>query len=259
MNMQRFKGLLGIGATIFLLWGQPAFSSDIRIDVLGDVVGKGVTEMKAAFNKWISISGKAYPVIDGVNLRSKDGTMSLIFRDGTRMEVGRDSDIVINGSKGSYTIAMAGGKIAFTVSQGVSFSVETPNSTIHTESTSPVIRNVSFGLRENTRGVVSYDGKGTQVTVVSGALIVKDNAGAGIRTVAAGKAIYISGDGGRVTLAQLADSKPKGNPGNPGNPGILPLAVLGGAVLVEGGTYLMVHDGEGEGEGYEGVPSPSSP
>jgi hypothetical protein len=243
-GFQRHKGIISIVTISLLLFSQVALSMETSLNIIGDVVGKGVTEMKASTNRWISVSGKSFPILDGSNLRSKDGTMSVAFKDGVRLETGKNSDFIVNGSKGNYAITLAMGSIAFTVPQGVSFSVTTPNGTIMPQTSPHTIQKVSDTPQENVRGVVLYDSKGTKVMTVSGILMVKNVKGAGVQTVTAGNSLFIANEETerRIVPAQLAQPAPGAAAAAVIGPptAIPPLVVVGGAALIIGGTALAV-------------------
>jgi len=245
------RGIISLLTIIFLLCGQVAFSMEPSVNILGDVVGKGSTEMKTAFNKWISISDKAYPLMDGSHLRSGDGMLSSIFRDGPRMEVGKNSEIIVTGSRGNYMIDLVTGKIAFSVPPEIGFSVTTPTSTIHTQVQPNMIRTVSATSQDYVRGSVGFDGKGTTITTVSGTIMVKDARGAAAHTITAGNSLYIGGaeSGYRTTPAQLATVETLG-----ADTGLSPLIVVGGGAVVIGGAALIVNSAT-----KRGVASPSVP
>lgn len=216
----RFMFFISVAAGVLLLFSQSAFSSESSITILGDVVGNGDTYMKAAFKQDIPLRGKPYPLIDGAHLRAGDGMMSVVFRDGAKLEVGKFSDLVVNGSRGSYIVNMGSGKIGFVIPQGTSFSVKTPNSTIQTQSAAPAIQKASLSSQSTTvKGVVSYDGKGTKVMAVSGTLTVRSGIGVVLQTVSEGNAIYIDGkDGGRIRTAQMVTTPPPPPPPTPPSP-----------------------------------------
>ncbi|HUO76969.1 MAG TPA: hypothetical protein VMU21_05260 [Thermodesulfovibrionales bacterium] len=219
-HKSRFMFFISVAAGVLLFFSQSAFSSESTITILGDVVGNGDTYMKAAFKQDIPLRGKPYPLIDGAHLRAGDGMMSVVFRDGAKLEVGKFSDLVVNGSRGSYIVNMGSGKIGFVIPQGTSFSVKTPNSTIQTQSAAPAIQKASLSSQSTTvKGVVSYDGKGTKVMAVSGTLTVRSGIGVVLQTVSEGNAIYIDGkDGGRIRTAQMATTPPPSPPPPPPPP-----------------------------------------
>ncbi len=245
------RGMISLLTVIFLLCGQVAFSMEPSVTILGDVVGKGSTEMKTAFNKWIAISDKAYPLMDGAHLRTGDGMMSSIFRDGARMEVGKNSEIIVTGSRGTIMIDLVTGKIAFSVPPGIGFSVTTPTSTIHTQVQPNIIQKVSTTSQDYIRGTVGFDGKGATITTVSGTILVKDARGAAVHTVTAGNSLYVGGaeSGYRPTPAQLAVVEAPGAAA-----GLSPLIVVGGGALLIGGVALFVNS-----QTKRGVASPSRP
>lgn len=242
----RLTFFIVLAAGVLLLFAQFAFSAEPAIPILGDVVGNGKTEMKAAFNQWISISGKPYPVIDGAHLKAGDGAMSIVFRDGARVEAGKYTDFIVAGSKGNYSITMESGTIGFSVPQGVALSVTTPTSTIQAHSAAPMIQKAGFSSQgQVVKGVVSYSDKGTKVMAVSGTLTVRSGVGAAMQTVSEGDAIYIEKtDTGKIKTAQMATATPPSPPppppptvGGPPSGAIWPdfFIVAGGAGSV---TYM---------------------
>lgn len=260
-----YKPVISLTLAALFLTARFAFSIEPAA-ILGDAVGKGKTEMKTAFDRWISISDKAYPVFNGAGLRTGDGMISSIFRDGVRTEIGKNSELLIRGSKGNYVIDLSRGKIAFSVPSGVAFSVETPAATVQTRSTVAAIRNVSLSAQEHVRGTVGYDGKAAIVTALSGTLVVSDPRGAATRTLSAGNSLYISGvEGGfRPVPAQLAEVQTNGNTNPKGpvtnapakeGPELSPLIVAGGGAGIIGGTYFTVNSTTKT----KGVASPSKP
>jgi len=247
-KMKRSRALISIVTGILLLGSQLAFAMEPSVSILGDIVGKGTTEMQTAFNKWISVSDKAYPLMDGSHLRSGDGTMSSIFRDGARMEVGKNSEITVTGARGNYAVGLSKGKIAFSLPQGISFSVTTPTSAVQTRVQPNMIQMVSTTSQDYVRGSVGYDGKGTTITAVSGTLLVKDAKGVAAYTVTAGNSIYIAGSesGYRATPTQTPppqaapQTRTAPNPPPPaGSNGEQTAIIAGGALIVMGGTFWL--------------------
>lgn len=222
MNSHKSRIMLFIvvAAGVLLLFAQFAFSAEPAITILGDVIGNGVTSMQTAFTQGISVSGKPYPVIDGAHLKVGDGSMSIVFRDGAKLEAGKYTDFKVAGSKGSYSITMESGTVGFSVPQGVAFSVTTPTSTIQAHSAAPMIQKVSLSSHAQVvRGVVSYTDKGTKVIAVSGTLMVRSGVGVAAQTVSEGNAIFIEKmDGGKIRTAQMATTPPPPPTTTPPNP-----------------------------------------
>lgn len=234
--------LIAMLLSVLFVFGQLALAAEPSINILGDVVGSGAAQMKTAFNQWISVSGKTYPVIDGATLRSKDGNMSLIFRDSVRMEVGKNSEIMVSGSRGSYAINMNSGQIIFSVPRGVSFSVKTPTSTVQTMEASALIRKVSLSSQDEIKGIINYDGKGTRITAISGTLTVRSGMGVQLQSVTAGNAIYIEGkDSANIRTVQLAGGTSGGGGTTSDKSDATPLWVAGGGAAAITGGYFLVN------------------
>lgn len=209
MMTRRFRKFVSATLVVsFLLFSQTAFSLETQLNVIGDVVADGKAEMKAAFNKWIPIKGKSYPIADGTQLKTSDGKLSVVLRDGVRIEIAKNSLVTISGSRSSYSINLDNGSLGFSVPHGVDFSVVTRTSTVTVPSAEGLIKKVSMEATENTTGVVIYDGKGTKVMSVSGRLLVKSALGEKSQVVDAGKAFYVAGSdaGYRVTPVQLVET-----------------------------------------------------
>ncbi|MGD1076324.1 MAG: FecR domain-containing protein [Thermodesulfovibrionales bacterium] len=210
-RIKRFGVVLSfVLALAFLLNGKMAFPLDPSINVLGDLAGSGKAEMKV-LDRWVSVTDKTFPLVDGASLRSGDGRMSIILRDGARMEIGENSACEISGSKGDYSVRLRTGNVGFTVPKGISFAVATSKSQILARP-AEMLQKVKYENEGTVQGVISYDGKGTKVTSVSGTLVVKNAGGSETEMVTTGKAVYIA-DNESGKSATPASSSGGTNPG----------------------------------------------
>lgn len=238
MNARRLRCGVAFVLGVVFFCSQLVFAVEPSVSILGDVFGSGKAEMKTAFDRWVPVSGKTFPVIDGANLRSGKGMMSLIFRDSVRMEVGKNSEVVVSGSRGNYTIELNKGQVAFSVPQGISFSVKTPTSTIQTKAPG-MIQKVSMVSQNDTKGVVTYDGKGTRITSLNGTLSVRSGLGLQVQTVSAGNALYIEGkDSGNVRNVVLGGEPPAKNDEKDSTP--FYVTGIGAAVVTS--AYFGIND-----------------
>lgn len=238
---------------VLLIYTPFAFSMDTPVTILGDAVGSGSAEMKTSFDKWISVAGKPYPISDGSNLRSGEGRITVTMKDGVKMEVRKNSNIIINGSRGNYAIRLLSGSIGFMVPQGISFSVATPTSTVKVQTGTGPVQKTSFISKDNTRGVVIFDGKGTSVLSIVGTLMVEDATGKGMLMLPSGNSLYVDEMGissaSRVIPVQLAEEE---------NDSRKLLAIIGiaGAGIAAAGFLVS---GGGGGGGDEEPVSPKAP
>ena len=253
--MGELSKILSAVLIILLIYTPFAFSMDTPVTILGDVVGSGSAEMKTSFDKWISVAGKPYPISDGSNLRSGEGRISVTIRDGVKMEVGKNSNIIINGSRRNYANHLLSGGMGFMVPQGISFSVATPTSIVKVQTRTSHVQKISFISEENTRGLVIFDGKGTRVLSVGGILMVEDATGKGMQMLTSGNSLYVDemgiGSASRVTPVQLAEEEDE-------NDSRKLLAIIGitGAVIAAAGAGFLVSGGKG---GDEKPVSPKAP
>lgn len=256
MGMKKVRCIVSI-AVIFFLYSSQVFSVNTSFAALGEVMGSGNAEIKTAFDRWLTITGKSYPIVDGANLKSNKGRMSVVMRDGVTVEIGANSYAIINGSVGNYTINLSSGGIAFSIPKSISFSVITPTSIVRVQSSDKGIQKVNMSTDYYARGAVIYDGKGTKVISVGGTLMVEDTTGKGMQILTAGNSIYVDemGNSSRVTPVELTETEKSGSPEE-----VNWLKVIGITGLVLGGGIAVAAAlSGGGGNGGDGSASPSVP
>ncbi|HAM50586.1 MAG TPA: hypothetical protein DCP92_07770 [Nitrospiraceae bacterium] len=203
MECFRWYHILAVVAVLtisFVPCGQIAFalepsvgSLNFPFNIVGEVAVKGKAEMKIN-DHWLSVADKTYPIGDGVSLRSNDGRMSVILKDGTKMTVAKNSAFEINGSKGNYIVHLSTGSVGFSVPQGTAFSVMTATSNIQVQSSSSAeIQKAGDEIFENVRGEITHAGNGTTVVSQSGNFFLRTAGGSDMRVVQAGNAFHITG------------------------------------------------------------------
>ena len=62
MGTKKVKCMISI-AVIFFLYSSQVFSMNSSLAALGEVMGSGNAEMKTAFDRWVTITGKSYPIV----------------------------------------------------------------------------------------------------------------------------------------------------------------------------------------------------
>lgn len=257
MKQGRSKGLIALIVVLaFILTSQVALAGP-TIHVLGDAVGSGKAEMKTAFDKWLSVTGKAYPVVDGTTFRTLEGAVSVMLRDGVRMEMGKQTTLIVNGAQGNYTVAVNSGTLGFTVPVGTAFSVITPTATVLVQQGEGAVGKAGLTPGETVRGVVVCDAKGTKVMSLNGTFLVRNGNGVGTQLLASGSAVYVNctDSGLSIKQAQLADDAAQKDKDRDDDK-INGLIVLGGSVLIEGGGFLAINSSY---KSYQRPASPSKP
>lgn len=254
------KHLISFFVAVVILLPRLALAAEpsINISILGEVVGTKNAAMKGAFEKWISFNGKNYPLVDGAALKSNDGTMTILFRDNARMEMGRGSDLVVTGPIGSYQANVNSGNIGFAAPPGSSFSVSTPNAAIYTlvyQGQPPKVQQGDLTVVDAVRGVVRYDGRGTLIIAVTGTIVLRQGQAGGDYMFREGEAVYVAKDGTKrfipaALIQRGLDGVPVAVIGGDTVLALVPLRLLGLAALVEGATYVTAHNAYASPSGF---------
>lgn len=168
------------------------------------------------FSNWV---GQAYPTGDtrmlvsgqwsrmtGVNpvglqedFRTAEGSLSLVLKDGTRLDAGKDSEFAIRSAiddtgRPSYTVTLVRGRIGINNAAGTKMVIKTPDNQL---------------LETGQKGFIgglSFDGARTRIINLSGNLVVKA--------------------GAQETLAGAAADKNGARANDPASPATDPAAIV---------------------------------
>jgi ferric-dicitrate binding protein FerR (iron transport regulator) len=124
--------------------------------------------MKAGLDRWVPVDEKTHPVVDGTALKTEDGTMSVTMKDGASVELGKKTDLVINGATGSYLMRLQLGTIAFKIYEGMGLFVTTPSTSVVVQRVSGTIETTRHTVKNEISGIITHDGKETQVVCQRG-------------------------------------------------------------------------------------------
>jgi ferric-dicitrate binding protein FerR (iron transport regulator) len=169
MQSRRFRRALVVLAGITLLANSPlALAADGGPRVLGTVVAVGKASMKAALDRWVPVDEKTHPVVDGTALKTEEGTMSITMKDGAGINMSKKTDVVVGGTLSNYAMRLQLGTIAFKVYEGIGFSVTTPSTTVVVQRVSSATENSRRTFKDEISGIITHDGKETQVVCLRG-------------------------------------------------------------------------------------------
>jgi hypothetical protein len=157
--------LLGI---TFFLYSPLVLATEGGPRVLGSVVATGNASMKAGIDRWMPVDQKTHPVLDGTALKTEEGTTSITMKDGATIEMGKKTDLVVNGSLGNYSMRLQQGMMAFKVYEGIGLSVTTPNTSVVIQRVSGTVEKARHAFKDEVSGIVTHDGKDTQVICLRG-------------------------------------------------------------------------------------------
>ena len=162
------------------------------VTVLGELQSTGKVFIGSSNGKWTPAM-PTYPLLENTALRTEDGSASIVFKDGSRVDLSRDTIATVSGSSADYTVTLAQGVIAFNMGPSSSLSVTTPAARITVNSKSDLVQKVGYTKAGRVLGVISATEKGTEVRNISGKILVNDSA-SGTRTLTSGESILIGQD-----------------------------------------------------------------
>ncbi|MBI5633883.1 MAG: FecR domain-containing protein [Nitrospirae bacterium] len=232
------------------------------IAVLGEVKANGKVFLEATGGQWLSAPA-TYPLLQNTGIRTDDGSASLHFKDGSRIDISKNALAVIDGSSGQYTVHMSKGTLAFNIAPGASLFVQTASATVSVNMKNSVVQKVSLEKSGRVLGVISATDKGTEVRSISGRIAIEVTP-TETKLISSGEGIFVdAGSTYKVynTQALTSDktddgSKKGGSDGTSGSSGeTLTAGIIGGVFLATAGIMsLDVWRGSGRR-----IASPSAP
>lgn len=190
--MKKLTGILLIAAFLFTNIIIPSGASAQGITVLGEIRNSGEVFIESSAGQFIS-AGKTYPILQNTSIRTDEGSASLLFREGSRVDLSKNSAAVIDGAPADYSIFLSKGVAAFNISASASLYVSTPTGSISVNGKNGVIQKVNFEKGVRTLGVISVTDKGTEVRSVSGRILVNVSA-TETKVIANGESLMLGPD-----------------------------------------------------------------
>jgi hypothetical protein len=198
--MNKVASIVLVFFTMFVF--QPVVSATASMDnILGQVAVIGEGGIFLNSGKWMKIE-RIYPIIDGSKFKTNQGKMSFIFKDGTRLEVGDSSEVVIRGKVGNYLVEVLAGKVIFSVPEGTEMVIKTPDLIGEIKNTKKVIQKITDKKNTTIVGIL-YDGKKTKVVTFSGQMYIKTSNGETMMKLTTGKGVEVSSVDKNVKIIQV--------------------------------------------------------
>lgn len=169
---------------------QPASAQNIL--TIGEIIIEGSVFIESSNNQWIS-SGSAYPLLQGTAIKTENGIASLYFKDGSRVDLSKNTIAVIDGYSGDYSIKLGKGVISYNISPSASLGVETASAYININSNNDIVQKVGYEKPQRSLGIISTTDKGTEVRNIYGKMQVNISASE-LRQISSGETIFIGSD-----------------------------------------------------------------
>ena len=161
------------------------------VAVLGELQSTGKVFISSSTGKW-SPAMQTYPLLRDTGVRTENGSASIFFKDGSRVDLSRDTVVSISGEAPDYTMQLAKGIIAFRIKPISSLSVSTPSARISVNSGEEIVQKVGHEKSSPVLGVISASEKGTEVRNISGRILVNSSASA--KALSSGESIFVGSD-----------------------------------------------------------------
>ncbi len=141
------------------------------IVVLGEVKVSGKVSIESTSGHWLSAPA-TYPLLQNTGIKTDDGSAALYFKEGSRIDIAKNSLALVDGSSSQYTVHMSKGTLAFNMAPGASLSVQTASASVSINKKSSLVQKVSLEKSGRVLGVISSTDKGTEVRCISGRIAI---------------------------------------------------------------------------------------
>jgi len=95
----------------------------------GEIKASGNVQIQSSTGKWTAMQ-PVYPLLKNTKLRTNEGIVLITTKEGSRIDISRDSELTIDATGASYSVNLVKGTITFNMVPSVSFAVITPEATI---------------------------------------------------------------------------------------------------------------------------------
>lgn len=182
------------------------------IAVLGEVKANGKVFLESTGGQWLSAPA-TYPLLQNTGIRTDDGSAALYFRDGSRIDLAKNSLALIDGSSGQYTVHMSKGMLAFNIAPGASLFVQTASASVSVNGKNSVVQKVSLEKSGRVLGVISATEKGTEVRSISGRVAIEVTP-AETKLLSSGESIFVDANSNYKVYNTQALSPDKSDDGS---------------------------------------------
>jgi hypothetical protein len=111
-----------------LIVSSHVFAQGVSI-AFGEVKSSGNVQVQSSTGKWIEMQ-PVYPLLQNTKLRTNEGIVFITTKEGSRIDISKDSEITIDSMNASYRINLLKGTITFNIVSSVSFAVITQEATL---------------------------------------------------------------------------------------------------------------------------------
>jgi hypothetical protein len=139
----------------------------------GEIKAMGAVQIESSTGQWVKMQD-VYPLLKNTKLRTKDGIVYIIARDGSRIELSNETEASIDALNGGYTINLIKGTLSFNVAPSTPLTVTTrqANVSVIKQTGGSLVAGVGAPTLTNIQGTVFCSDKGTFIKSISGKINV---------------------------------------------------------------------------------------
>jgi len=248
----RQKSIITALLLIAFLFSHIAAVSAQSVTVLGEVTTRGRVFIESSSGQWLPAPA-TYPLIQNTGIKTDDGSASIYFKDGSRVDISKNSFVMIDGIASEYSMQMNKGVLAFNVTPSSSLTVRTPSTVITANAKSPSVKLVNIENSGRVLGIISTTEKGTEIRSISGRLMV-DVSSSDTKLVSTGESIFIDSNGKYNVYKTQAVTQGSAAPAVTGISNVARAQVIVGGLMAASVTGLSIYALQGQ---YHKIASPS--
>ena len=162
------------------------------LGVLGEIQSTGTVFIGSSTGKWTP-AASTYPLLKDTGIKTEDGSASIFFKEGSRIDLSRDTITSLNGDAPDFAIHLAKGVIAFSITSTSSLSVSTPSASIVVNGKDGIVQKVGYEKPTRILGVISATEQGTEVRNISGKIVINSSS-TGQKILSSGESLFIGKD-----------------------------------------------------------------
>jgi len=227
------------------------------INVLGEVRATGEVFIESSNGQWLS-APSSYPLLQNTGIKTGNGSASLFFKDGSRVDIAKDSLALVDGSPSQYSMQLSKGILAFNIMPSASLTVQTPTAVISANKKSSPVQMVSAEKTGRVLGVISASEKGTEIRSISGRLAV-DGSASETKMISTGESLFIDANS-NYNIYKTQAVKGGSSPAVTSTTGVSQGAIAGAIASAELATAVIISGSENcwfDGCGHKRRASPS--
>ncbi len=256
MSMRRSVILVLLLAALSLVVSGTVSAQSIN--VLGEVRSNGEVFIESSNGQWLS-APSTYPLLQNTGIKTGSGSASIFFKDGSRVDIAKDSLALVDGSSSQYSLQLTKGIVAFNIVPTASLSIQTPTAVISANKKASVVQMVSAEKTGRVLGVISASEKGTEIRSISGRLSV-DVSASDTKLLSTGESLFVDAHSNyniyKTQAVQGSSSSPAVTSTTGGSEGAIAGAIasaeLAAAVIISGSNTCWF-----DGCGHKRHASPS--